>query len=445
MSCESHWEENVRLADGNKWRPPKNYRPVSLTSLTSKVMEQIVYCQISRHLSTNRIISLHQHGFQRGLSCQTQLITVIYEWALVLDVHGQVDVVFLDFAKAFDSVPQERLLLKADYFVIRIKTNIWLRSFLTGRSQRVLINGSASSWSPVVPGVPQGTVLGPILFLMFINDLPTNTTSGIKLFVDDCVLYRPINSVSDHFALQRDLDQLEKWAYIWQMKIAPTKCFVMSVTLKNSPSQFSYSLCNAQLDGASHQKYLGVYITCTWSLQLQCDEAKKKAMRVLRILQRNLSSCDWSVEASAYLSLVRPIVEYATVAWSPHTNKGIDCIDSFQCRAARFVKSDYSRYSSVSSMLTDLNWPSLQSRRRICDLGMFYKIHRGQDIFLPYDLTSVPVYGRTRASHDFKIRLPSSSVDAYKHVSSILRGTRYQLMLLVRHLTQNLPEECPLL
>ena len=323
---------------------------MSLTSLTSKVMEHIVYCQISRHLSINRISSPHQHGFQRGLSCETQLITVIYEWALVLDVHGQVDVVFLDFAKAFDSVPHERLLLKADHFVIRNKTNIWFRSFLTGRSQRVLINGSANSWSPVVSGVP-------ILFLMFIKDLPTNTTSGIKLFADDCVLYRPIYSVSDHFALQRDLDQLEKWAYTWQMKFASTKCFVMSVTLKNSPSQFSYSLCNAQLDGACHQKYLGVYITCALSWQLQCDEAKKKAMRVLTILQRNLSSCDRSVKARAYLPLVRPIVEYTTVAWSPHTNKWIDCIESVQRRAARFVISDYSRYGSVSSMLTDLNWP----------------------------------------------------------------------------------------
>ena len=96
------------------------------------------------------------------------------------------------------------------------------------------------------------------LFDMFINDLPTNTTPGIKLFADDCVLYCPINSVRDHFALQRGLDQLEKWAYTWQMKFAPTKCFVMSITLKNSPSQFSYSLCNAQLDGAFHQKYFGV-------------------------------------------------------------------------------------------------------------------------------------------------------------------------------------------
>ena len=113
---------------------------------------------------------------------------------------------------------------------------------------------------------------------------------------------------------------------------------------------------------------------------------------------------------------MRPIVEYAMVAWSPHTNKGIDCIESIQCCTARFVNSDYSRYSSVSSMLTDLNWPSLQSRRRICNLGMFYKIHRGQvNISLPDNLSSMPAYGRTRASHDFKIRLPSSSVDAYKH------------------------------
>ena len=136
-------------------------------------MEHIVSLQISRHLSSNRIISPHQHSFQRGLSCETQLITVIYECASVLNVHNQVDVVFLHFTKAFDSVPHERFLCKADYHGIRNKTNIWLRSFLTGCSQRVVINGSASLWLPVVSGMPQGTVLVPILFLMFINNLPT--------------------------------------------------------------------------------------------------------------------------------------------------------------------------------------------------------------------------------------------------------------------------------
>ena len=201
------------------------------------------------------------------------------------------------------------------------------------------------------------------------------------------------------------------------MKFAPTKCFVMSVTIKKSPFKFSYSLCNVQLDGTCYQKYLGVYITCTLSWQMQCVEAKKKAMRVLGILQRSLSSCDRSVKEHCYLSLVRPIVEYATVAWSPNTKKGIDCIESVQRRGARFVNNDYSRYSSVSSMLTDLNWPSLQLRRSICDIGMFYQIHRAShvNISLPHELTSVPAYGRTRASHDFKISLPFSSVDAYKH------------------------------
>ena len=118
--------------------------------------------------------------------------------------------------------------------------------------------------------------MGPILFLMFINDLPSNITSGIKLFADDCVLYRPIHSVSDHLALQQDLDQLYKWASTWQMKFSPTKCYVMSIILKNSSFRFSYFPCNAQLDGARHLKYLGVYITCTLCWQLQCEEAKKR-------------------------------------------------------------------------------------------------------------------------------------------------------------------------
>ena len=160
---------------------------MSLTSLSSKVMEHTVSWHISRHLSTNRIVSQHQHGF-RGVCHVRQLITVIYEWALVLDIHGQIDVTFLDFAKAFDSVPHEQLLLKADYYWI---ANIWLWSFPTERTAS----------GRVVSRVPQGTVLGPILFLKLINDLPTKITSSIKLFADDCVPYRPINSAGEQFAL----------------------------------------------------------------------------------------------------------------------------------------------------------------------------------------------------------------------------------------------------
>ena len=163
-------------------------------------------------------------------------------------------------------------------------------------------------------------------------------------------------------------------------------------------------------------------------------------MRVLGILQRNLSSCSRAVKERSYLSSVRPIVEYATVAWSPHTKKGINGIESVQRRAARFINNDYSRYSSVSSMLTDFNWLSLQSRRRICDLGMFYKIHRGQvNISFPYDLISVP---------SMTVQGPVTTLRSGSHPLQLTQspyGTRCQLTLLVLRRTQNSSEECLLI
>ena len=139
-------------------------------------------------------------------------------------------------------MPHERLrLLKVHHYGFRGKLDAWLCCFLAGQKQRVVINGSSSCWSPVLSGVPQGTVLGPILFLLFINDIPGVISSHIKLFADDCVLFRNINSASDHQALQHDLIWLEKWANSWQMSFAPTKCMAMSITLRRVPSLWRYS------------------------------------------------------------------------------------------------------------------------------------------------------------------------------------------------------------
>ena len=252
---------------------------------------------MSRHLSVNSIITPLQHGFQRGLSCDTQLISVTHEWAKVLNIHGQVDVIFLDFAKAFDSVPHEKLLLKARHYGIRGKLNEWLRDFLSDRWQRVVVNGSCSEWSNVSSGVPQGTVLGPVLFLLYINDLPTGISSEVKLFADDTVLLRQICYPDDHHRLQHDLHQLEQWAARWQM------------TLRSNSSHFSYRLNDTHLEEVKYYKYLGVYITSSLSWSLQCEEVKKKANKILCVRQWNLSSRDRAIKSRAYASLVRPIAE----------------------------------------------------------------------------------------------------------------------------------------
>ena len=167
-------------------------------------------------------------------------------------------------------MPHERLLLKAKFYGISGKVNNWLRDFLTGRRQRVVVNGSSSKWSPVLSGVLQDTVLGPILFLLFINDLPSLVSSSVKLFADDSVLYRHIESSADHDKLQEDLLQLEEWAATWEMNFTPSKCYIMSITLKRQPSSYSYTPCNTPLEGVTFQKYLGVYITSSlnWSKQV---------------------------------------------------------------------------------------------------------------------------------------------------------------------------------
>ena len=156
---------------------------------------------------------------------------------------------------------------------------------------------------------------------------------------------------------------------------APTKRFVLSVTVRTNSLHFSYRLSDTGLEEVKYHKYLGVYITSSLSWSLQCEDVKTNANKLLCVLQRSLSSCDRAIKSRTYATLVRPTAEHASVAWSQQTAKDISAIESIQRKAARFVFNDYSRNSSVSAMLADLNWQSLEERRIINDLTMFYKIN----------------------------------------------------------------------
>ena len=198
-----------------------------------------------KHLDFHNILSDNQHGFRKKRSCQ--LILSIQDLASGLEDGEQIDAILLDFSKAFDKVPHQLLLLKLQHYGIRSQLLSWVESFLTGRSQKVLVEGKTSSYVPVVSGVPQVTALGPMLFLIYINVLPKNVTFTTMLFADDSLLYRRNRTTEDHRILQEDLSRLETWERAWQMSFNPLKCEVIRISKKRTQITGSYTIHGHQL------------------------------------------------------------------------------------------------------------------------------------------------------------------------------------------------------
>jgi hypothetical protein len=357
---------------------PANYRPISLTCLCCKVMEHVVLSHLAKHLAEHDILFDKQHGFRSKYSCETQLISAIHEWGTELNARGQVDVVLLDFSKAFDKVSHKHLLHKLEYYGIKGKTLGWIEAFLSERKQSVSVNGDHSSPAAVTSGVPQGSVLGPMLFLLYINDIHEQLHSEIRLFADDSIVYREINSPDDHRLLQEDLDRLAKWSDDWLMEFNVTKCYLLSITKKTKlASKFTYRMNNEEISKVPSSKYLGATISDNLSWNTHVDNITSKASKTLGLIRRTLGSCSQEVKTKAYQTLVRPSLEYASCAWNPHQSRNIDKLEGVQRAAARFVCKDYRRTTSVTGLLTILNWDSLATRRLLATTTMMFKIHSG--------------------------------------------------------------------
>ena len=204
---------------------------------------------------------------------------------------------------------------------------------------------------------PQGTVLGPLLFLVYINDLPNNINSSVRLFADDCVLYRQIQNQFDLEALQQDLNTLCKWEKDWQMHFNPQKCYVMRLTHKRNPVHYDYLLGNSILQETDNHPYLGVTITNNLTWNKHIDQITASVNRSLRFIRRNLHSCPQATKESAYKTLVRPVVEYSSSVWDPYTQSLTHKIEMVQGRAARVVTGDYQTKSKgcMSDMLNKLD------------------------------------------------------------------------------------------
>ena len=354
----------------------ENYRPVSLTTVTCKILEHIICKHMLDHLENNNILTDLNHGFRAGYSCETQLLITMDDLLRTYDQNIQTDIAILDFSKAFDTVPHKLLLDKIHQYGIRGTLHTWLTNFLTKRQMRVVLEGAESSSVDVESGVPQGTVLGPLLFLCHINDLPDRVKSQVRLFADDCLLYRQIKNQDDHTTLQKDLQSLEGWASQWGMRFNAKKCYIMSVGKK---SDHFYELDKHILEEVENNPYLGLQISNNLQWSNHINNIVKKASSTLGFIQRNLKHTPKESKKTAYISLVRSTLEYGCIVWDPYLKADIDRLERIQRRAARVITRDYkSRVEGcMTRMLRELELQPLQERRRNNRLQFMHKVVEG--------------------------------------------------------------------
>ena len=338
-----------------------------------------------KHLENNGILSDLQHGYRNKCSTETQLLKVTNYFAQSLENKTQTDSIFLDFKRAFDIVPHERLLLKMNYYGFR-KYLPWIRNFLSQRKQSVVIDGVKSRFVNVISGLPQGTVLAALLFLVFINDLPQSITNSFcGLFCDDTLLAKEILSDNDANELQNDLNNVLSWTELWGMDFNTVKCVQMTISNKKKLQDNQYFLGKDKLISKEYVKYLGITIDKKLTFGQHIKEKCKNATTVLNMLRRNLYFAPKSVKTKAYMSCVLPILEYASTSWQPTSESSDSAIEMVQRNAARFISNNYSKKGefkkiSITKILNDLQMETLHERRNKSRLIMAYKIINGHVI-----------------------------------------------------------------
>ena len=394
---------------------PQNYRPVSLTCIICKILEGIIRDHVISHMRANNLFSPKQFGFIGGRSTTLQLLHVLNLWTEILDQGGELDVIYCDFMKAFDKVPHRRLVYKIDKYGIKGNILGWIENFLTNRTQIVKIGNSESTISDVTSGIPQGSVLGPLLFVLYINDLPdvVDKDSFVYLFADDTKVGRVIKTSQDNIQLQADINSLEEWSNKWLLKFHPDKCVSMNIALKNSEEIFQYKMGDQILSNSNCEKDIGVFIDKNIKFDIHINHTVNKANRVLAITRRTFECLDDEIFKMIFKGLVRPHLEYAAPVWSPHLIKHKELIENVQRRATKLVPG--LNQLPYPDRLKKLKLPTLAYRRVRGDMIQAYKLLTdNQD---GYDKTLPPLFTHSSTGlrgHGKKLFLPRANKDIRK-------------------------------
>lgn len=337
-----------------------NYRPISLTCISCKVLEHIVLKNLNAKL--DNVLHHRQHGFRRGLSCETQLCSTMHDIYTAVDNSNTVHAVVMDFTKAFDRVPHALLMSKLskvpdiDDYLLR-----WIHDFLTNRIQQVVLDAKSSESLPVSSGVPQGSVLGPTLFLLYINDLPDVIDCNISLFADDTLLFQIVNNLDDENRMQNNINKVRAWADHWKMDFNVAKCSIMVFNGKGTTPK--YKLGSEILEHVEQTKYLGVTIESNLKFSSHIANKINTAKWHLGLIKRGLHWAPKSAKLLAYKSLCRPHLEYASALWDPHTKSDTYKLELVQNQAIRFVNNIKGR-EGVTEARKKLKLHTLEKRRR---------------------------------------------------------------------------------
>jgi ribonuclease P/MRP protein subunit RPP40 len=376
----------------------QNYRPVSMTSIVCKIMESILKDVIVGHLEKHELIRDSQHGFTQGRSCLTNLLEFLEEVTVNLDEGKPVDVIYLDFSKAFDKVPHQRLYRKLLAHGIGGQILEWVKNWLTGRRQKVGVNKTYSGWENVISGVPQGSVLGPLLFLIYINDLDVGIDSKLVKFADDTKLGRGVSTEQEVEVVREDLQRIFQWSLDWQMLFNTDKCTVMHMGRNNK--EVVYKMGTNEIKVSTQEKDLGVIVDKSGKPYEQCIVAVKKANGILGMIKRNIKFKSKNVIVKLYKSLVRPRLEYCIQEWSPHLRKDIDMMERVQRRATRLIEGF--KDVSYEDRLERMGLISPEKRRVRGDLIQVFKLLKGY-IKLDYrKFFEISLIGKTRG-HSLKL------------------------------------------
>ncbi len=387
------------------------YRPISLLPCVSKVLEKILFSHIYEFLRINRIIAPNQSGFTPGDSAIMQISHIIDKMTTLMDKGHEIIALFLDLAKAFDVVWRKGLLFKLDRVGIRdssqCKLLSWFRSYLSDRHQCVVLNGKSSSLMTNNSGVPQGSVLGPLLFLIYINDLVHGLKCKSFLFADDTSLFSSGETIFDCYAkLNKDLETINTWARKWKIKINADKTEGLIISRKST----QYAVPKITLDGCNvnfvrEHKHVGVWLDNKLDWKIHIEKLADKANKRMGILRRFKYSLPRHALNQIYLSFIRPLMEYGGPLFAGQDLQDLEILDKIQI-AAMHIVTGAKQKTSHELLKNDTQWDDLSVRRKLQQVTMLHKvIHKKYPEYLLNNLPHMSD-GNSRLERRYKFHTP---------------------------------------